>query len=158
MAGFTLTAESIAKLRKVIREEMGRLRNPDGGHRRAYWKRGGKAKCPDRNEIHHLTIFGSPTGGTFDIDLTVGGSQETLTFNWDDTASEVKTELETHTEIAVDDVTVTGGPFPDATMQIEFVANLAATAIALPTIDFVSLTGGSGVGVIGSRPSSGYPN
>ena len=42
MPGFTLTAESIAKLRALIREEHAKLRNPDGGHRRLYMKRGDK--------------------------------------------------------------------------------------------------------------------
>lgn len=104
--------------------------------------------CPSQNAIHDITLFGSPTGGTFDIDLTVNGSEETLTFNYDDTAAEVETELETHTEIASGDVDVTGGPFPNATIRIEFVSNLAETAIALPLADWGSITGGSGVGVI----------
>lgn len=157
MATYHLTEADRAKIRKWIREEASRVRNPDSGHRRAYWKRGGKAKCPDRNETHHLTIFGSPTGGTLTFTLTVNGSAEAMTVDWDATAAEVDTELETHTEIAVGDVSVTGGPLPNATIVIEFIVNLAATAIALPVMNWGSLTGGTGVAAIASRPQSGYP-
>lgn len=119
-------------------------------------ERGGP--CPDRNEIHQITILGKPTGGTLSITLTVNSVAETDTVDWDATASEVKTALETHAQIAVDDIEVTGGPFPNATMQIEFVENLAATAIALPILNWASLTGGTGVAAIPSRPQSGFPN
>jgi hypothetical protein len=92
------------------------------------------------------------------LNLTVNSTEETLTFNYDDTAAEVQTELETHSEIASGDVTVTGGDFPDATIQIEFVSNLAHTYVPLPTSDWNGLTGGSGVMVIASWAEIGYPD
>lgn len=104
-----------------------------------------------------ITILGSPTGGTFDLDLNVLGTTETLTFNWDDTATEVDTELDTHTNIADGDVEVTGGPFPDAAINIEFKGELARHRMPAPTIDFGSLTGGSGVGVLLGRYQPGHP-
>lgn len=106
---------------------------------------GGGVSCPPQNFILDIDISGTPTGGTFDVHLTVNAVTETLTFNYDDDKSAVKTEFETHSEIAVDDVTVTVGPFPGATMRIEFVANLANTDIPLPTSNRSGLIGGVGV-------------
>jgi hypothetical protein len=108
---------------------------------------GGGGSCPAQNAIHALHVFGGPTGGTFTLGLTVT-STDTITMNWDDTAAEVKTAFETHTDITTGDVTVTGGPFPDASVVIEFTGNLANTVIDPGHSDWQNLTGGSGVGVI----------
>ena len=145
--------EAVLQIEKVVREYLGRRRE----YRPQYKRSAAGTGCKAQNCKLQLAVLGGPTGGTFDIDLTVNDSEETLTFNYDDTAAEVKTELETHTEIAVDDVTVTGGPFPDATIEIEFVENLAKTNIAIPVADWASLTGGTGVGVIPSSTQLGYP-
>lgn len=115
--------------------------------------------CPDRNEIHHLTVLGGPTGGTFTAEYTIGGITEILTFAYDATATTVQEIFEEeHSGVQEGDVEVTGGPFPNATIQIEFKENLEATAIPLPLLDWDDLTGGAGVAVIGSRPQSGFPN
>lgn len=113
--------------------------------------------CKPRNEVWILTVLGTPTGGTFDVDLNVLGTTDTLTFNYDDTASEVKTELATHTNLTSSDIDTAGGPFPGSTIAIEFIGDLAKHSIPHPTIDFSSLTGGSGVGVLISRYRPGYP-
>lgn len=123
-----------------------------------HWAGPSAAECPDRNEIHHITIIGTPTGGTFDLNYNVNGAIETLTFNYDDTSAEVSTVLAGHSEITAADVNVSGDGFPSATMQIEFRGELEATAISLPTADWSALTGGSGVAIIASRPQSGHPN
>ena len=107
----------------------------------------GGGSCPAQNAIHALHVFGGPTGGTFTLSLTVS-STDTITMNWDDTAAEVKTAFETHTDITSGDVTVTGGPFPDTSMIIEFTGTLADTVIDPGHSDWQNLTGGSGVGVI----------
>jgi hypothetical protein len=117
----------------------------------------GGGGCKNRNEIWQITILGSPTGGTFDMDLNVLGTTETMQFNWDDTSTEVDTELDTHTNIANGDVTVTGGPFPNAIINIEFSGDLANHRMPPPIIDFGSLTGGSGVGVVLARYQPGHP-
>ena len=113
--------------------------------------------CKARNEIWRLTITGSPTGGTFDVDINVFGTTETMTFNFDDTLSEVQTELETHTNIASGDVSVSGGPFPDADMNIEFTGDLARYRMEAPLIDFSGLTGSAGMSVLLSRYQPGHP-
>jgi hypothetical protein len=113
--------------------------------------------CSPRNEKWAITIGGTPTGGTFDVDLNVLGTTDTLTFDFDMTAAEVETELETHTNIASGDVDVAGGPFPDADIVIEFIGDLAKHEIPRPLLDFAALTGGSGVSVQLSRWTPGYP-
>ena len=111
--------------------------------------------CSKQNAIVQINIFGTPTGGTFDLTWTIDGSLEILTFNWDDTAAEAKTELATHTKVLSTDLTVTAGPFPDATIEIEFIDTLANTNIRLPTVDITNLTGGTGVGVFVSLAQLG---
>lgn len=128
------------------------LRTPTAGSRRRRQTPvigGGGAGCDIQNAIIDIIVFGSPTGGTFDMEWTVNGVAETLTFNWNETVPNVATELATHTEIASADIAVSSlGTFPDATMRIEFQATLANMNIALPIADWTSLTGGTGVGVI----------
>lgn len=53
----------------------------------------------------------APSSGTWDIDLTVNGTTETLTFNWNTTAAQFETELATHSELTTADFTITGGTF-----------------------------------------------
>ena len=69
-------------------------------------------------------------------------SDETLEINYDDTAAEIETEFETHTLIASGDISVIGGPLPDAAVYVVFLAdgdlNRAQT---LPAPDSSSLTG-----------------
>lgn len=110
---------------------------PDGG--------GG---CDQQNAIIDVIILGSPTGGTFDMILTVNAVAETLTFNWDDSPTDVATELATHSELVSSDVSVSGFAFPTGTMRIEFIGTVANTNIALPVTDWSSLTGGTGIGII----------
>lgn len=135
------------KLGKVVRHVLGRL--PDTGRRtRRVYSGGGSGGCDTQNAIIDVIILGKPTGGTFDMSLTINAVTEVLTFNYDDTTSEVDTELATHSELVSSDVTVTGGPFPNATIRIEFEGTQANTNIALPTTDWSSLTGGTGTGII----------
>ena len=117
----------------------------------------GSGGCKARNEIWKLTIAGSPTGGTFDMDLNVLGTTDTLTFNYDDTSTEVATELATHTNLTSSDVSVTGGPFPDSDITIEFIGDLAKHRMGPPLLDFSAITGGSGVAVLLSRYQPGHP-
>jgi hypothetical protein len=150
---YTLGPDAVMQLKQVVRAEVQRLKTLDPG--RARWVKGGG--CKAQNCKLQLTILGSPTGGTFDWDLSINDSEETLTFAYDDTAAEVATELATHTKLTSDDVTVTGGPFPDSTIEIEFIDAVAKTDIAIPIGDWGSLTGGTGVAVLTSKTQLGYP-
>lgn len=110
---------------------------------------GGGGGCDTQNAIIDIIVFGSPTGGTFDLELTVNSTAETLTFDWNDTAPAVATVLATHTQLASSDVSVSSlGTFPDATIRIEFIGTQANTNIALPIADWSALTGGTGTGII----------
>jgi hypothetical protein len=106
------------------------------------------AVCDPQNEIQIINIFGSPTGGTFDLDVTVDGTTETMTFNYNDTAAACETELETHSKIASGDVDCTGGPLPNTAVQVEFQGARANVDIPIMMPDHGSLTGGSGVAVL----------
>jgi hypothetical protein len=107
---------------------------------------GGGSSCPSQNARFDITIFGQPTGGTFKLVLTVNASQENITIDYDDDAAAVEAAIEGHTEVSSGDVDVTLGPFPNATMRIEFEGNLANTDIVTPALDFALLTGGTGMG------------
>lgn len=107
----------------------------------------GGGGCDSQNCKIQVMILGMVTGGTFDMLLIVNAVAETLTFNWDDSITDVETELETHSEIASGDVIVTGFGFPNGTVEIEFDGALANTPIALPLTDWSLLTGGTGTGI-----------
>lgn len=112
--------------------------------------------CDSQNAKVQITVFGTPTGGAFDLTWNVDGTSGTPTFDFDYTATEVKTEMvATFSNISTAELTVTAGPFPDVTVELEFTGDLANTNIALPTADFSSLTGGAGVGVISSLSQLG---
>lgn len=154
MQRFNLGPEAVNQLRQLVSAEVKRLRvlNPGRGR----WVKGGGG-CRPQNCILQISVFGGPTGGTFDWNLTIDGTETALTFNYDDTAAEVATEIATHSKVTSDDITVTGGDFPDSTISVEFKGDLAKTDVAVPTADWSSLTGGSGVGVISSKTQVGHP-
>ena len=110
------------------------------------------SSCEAQNEIQIINIFGLPTGGTFDLVVTVDGTgtanSETMTFDFDFTSAEIETELETHADISSGDVDCTGGPLPNAAVKVEFIGDLANTDISIMMPDHTDLTGGSGVGVL----------
>lgn len=96
---------------------------------------GGSSTCP---EVHRFWTNG-PTAGTFDVDYTYNGVTETLTFNYNTTATQFETELLTHSEFTSADVlTVDGGPFPNIAIYVTFNG-----VVAFPTIDDASLTNGT---------------
>jgi hypothetical protein len=155
MSGVIPSDDAFRRIQRTVRHfEKTYINTPKRGEKVV---RAGRGGCKSRNEIWQITITGSPTGGTFDLDINILGVTETLTFNFDDTNTEVDTELETHANIADGDVTVTGGPFPDAVITIEFTGDLEKYRMPAPEIDFGSLTGGSGVGVVLARYQPGHP-
>lgn len=115
-----------------------------------------KADCGKQNEIQIINIFGQPTGGMFGIDLTLNDVEENIEIDWDAADTDIKAALEGHSEAAVDDFLVSGGPLPGSAVRVEFVENFASTDMdpMLPT-DVGNLTGGTGVGVLISRHQSG---
>jgi len=102
--------------------------------------------CASQNAILQIHNIGPAGGGTFSMDLNVLGVTDTLTFNYDSTAAQTKAEVETHTQVALDDVLVSGD-MPFVSVEIEFQNNLADTHIAVPTnVDITNLVDGPGTG------------
>lgn len=116
---------------------------------------GGGGSCTPQNAVLQVTVLGSPTGGTFDIILTVNAVTETLTFNWNDDLASAVAVIESHSQVGNGDITGSGGVFPNATTEFEFGGTVANTPIAVPLADWNALTGGSGVGVINSLAQLG---
>lgn len=126
-----------------------------GRRRRPVVGDGGGSGCDSQNCKIQWTIIGNAVSGSFTSRLTVNAVAETITFAYNADAAAVKTALALHSELASTDLTVTGGPFPFATIEAEFVATQANTQIALPTSAWGSMPG-SGVAVITSYSQMGH--
>ena len=92
------------------------------------------------NEIQRLTVTGTPTGGT--LKITWGG-QETGTIVYNATATIVLTALEALSNIGIGDVSVSGGPWPSAPIDVKFIGANANTDVGAITLTTNSLTGGT---------------
>lgn len=98
---------------------------------------GGECTC---KEIWRFTPL-APSAGTWDADITVNSSTETLTFNWNTTAAQMETELLTHTELTSGDVSCEGGPFPTVAIYAIWAITDSDVQTGYPVIDESSLTG-----------------
>lgn len=149
--------------KQVIRQLQGQVNDLQRGNksrgaqlvRSASIPAGGEG-CETQNTILDITLFGNPTGGTFDIPLEINGVQELMTLNWDDTSTDVATELATHSELASSDLDVTGGPFPTVTMRVEFIGDQEGINIIPPIADWTDLTGGTGKAIIIAQVQRGH--
>lgn len=113
--------------------------------------------CDTQNTIWDINLLGAPTGGTFFLVVTVNSVTTNVTFNWNDSAATFKSTLAAgHSEIASADLDVTNGPFPNATMRVEFIGTLASTLILAPPSNYGSITGGSGRGIICQLAQRGH--
>lgn len=96
------------------------------------------AGSASQNEIQTVTLYGSPTGGTFTLKL---GAQTTAAIAYNADAATVKAALELLS--AIDSVTVTGGALPGTAIAIEFGGTQATTNVSGLILDPSNLTGGS---------------
>lgn len=87
------------------------------------------------------TISHDGTGGTFGLTFEAQSTPNNA-IPWNGTAAQVKTALEALSNIAVDDIIVTGGPLP-ATITVEFVRNLGESNRTQMTSDDTNLTPGA---------------
>ena len=85
------------------------------------------------NEVQRLqlTYVTAPTSG--DIDLVFDGQQTTLAVPYNATATDVLTSLEGLSNIAIGDVSVSGGPWPGAPIDVTFIGTYASTDVSLMT-------------------------
>lgn len=147
------------RVREATRRVLGSPRTGSQRRRQVPIVGGG---CKGRNEVWKFKVTGTPTSGSFNVDVTVGGTQETLTFNYNWTAAQVKTELATHTNLASTDLDTAGGPFPGAEITVEFIGDFAKkqmfdSASNAPVIDDSGLTGGTSPAAFLLPYQPGYP-
>ena len=103
------------------------------------------------SEVQTVTVTGTPTGGTYTLTWT---GQTTAAIPYNATAAQVQTALEDLSNIAVGDVTVTGGPHPGTAMSVAFAgANLGEDVAAMTATG--SLTGGSTPAVVIATTTAG---
>lgn len=106
-----------------------------------------------QSEIQVLTIYGSPTGGTFNLRLPIGpdfnnsGSPSALAASlpYNIARDQLQLALEGLPVVAKGNVVVSGGPFPDLPMQVRFTGALADTNLPALYLDTSNLTGGVSV-------------
>lgn len=100
-------------------------------------------------EVQTVTITGGPTGGSFT--LTFDG-QTTAAIPYNAAAADVRTALEALSNLAVGDVTTSGGPLPGTAVTVTFAAGLGDVPQMTATS---SLTGGTTPAVTVSTTTSG---
>lgn len=93
-----------------------------------------------QNEIQTIDLLGSPSGGTFSIDL---GGQSTSAIAYNATSATVESAIEALPAVGSGNVSCSGGPLPGTAITVEFVSGLAETNIVEMDIDPSNLTGGS---------------
>lgn len=103
------------------------------------WEKVSGGGCACREVWVFLPI--DPTAGTWDIDLTVNGSTETLTFDYNTSLSAFETKLATHTELTVASFVASGGPFPNVAIYVDWQSPDADITNNFPTVDVSLLTG-----------------
>jgi hypothetical protein len=131
---------------------------------------GGGNRCRAQNERQQIIILGRPNGGSIDVQIRNASNAElcSATIPFDAVASAVAELLR---QARVDVLTaanpdfdgdtyesgfrVTGGPLPDAAIEIEFVSEFAQRPMGVVVVDWTLLTGGVGVGVIVTRSAEG---
>ena len=117
----------------------------------------GGVACEEQNCILQIHLIGPPTGGTWTLNLSVNQILQALTINYNDNAAAVQTAIEGHTQLSPGDVSCSGGPLPDSTIDVEFIGNFAKTDIQVPGATWTGLTG-TGVAVINSKTQLGFPD
>lgn len=140
-------------MRMLLAFERGAFGSAFRRHRTPIMSDGG---CDPQNAKVDVSLLGKPTVGTFILAVTINAVTEPLTFNVDDDATAAKATMATHSEIESTDLTVTGGPWPNATMRFEFIDTLARKDIAIPTADWDDLLGGLGTAVVCALAQKGH--
>lgn len=118
---------------------------------------GFKAEGPGGvNEKETLTMGGSPTGGTFTLTYS---AQTTATIPWNATAFQVQQALINLSNIGINEVRCSGGPFPATPIVVDFDGTLGGTLSGAPmTATSAGLTGGTSPAVTVARTVTGLTN
>jgi len=140
MAGYIFTHDEAKRVANAVKANEGRPHTRLPPRPRPYRGTGGGGGACECPEVHEFYTNTTTTAGTFTANYDVNGTAEDVTWDWDATASEVQTAFEGHSEIASGEVAVSGGPWPDVALYVEFtIAGL--TNVNFPTVDNTSLTG-----------------
>lgn len=91
------------------------------------------------NAVQSIAVTGTPTGGSFT--LTYSGQTATIPYNA--TAAQVATLLNALSSVGANGCTTTGGPLPGTPVVATFTGLLGLQVLALPTINYAGLTGGT---------------
>lgn len=138
-------AKRVARATRIVEGAPGTfLRVPERIPRTA--PGGGDCTCVT---VHEIKFEGSVTGGSVTMAVGIdpdgmGADVENIVIAYDDTAAEVQTAYEGHSNIAGSgaDITVQGGQLPDAAVYIVFLSTGALNRNQpLPTVNTNSLTG-----------------
>lgn len=108
------------------------------------------------DEKETLTMTGTPTGGTFTLTYS---AQTTAAIPYNATAAQVQTALINLSNIGVNEVRCTGGPFPATAIVVNFQGLLSGTLASAPlTMSAAGLTGGTSptIGIV--RTTTGLSN
>lgn len=97
---------------------------------------GGETTC---KEIHQLYVTGDPGGGYAEIQYSIPDQDgdlvtETITLDWNATATNFRVALEGHSEIAPQDIECYGGPWPFIALEVEFQGRLSGIVIPEPIL------------------------
>ncbi len=97
------------------------------------------------DEVQRISITGTPTGGTFALQVTVDGKTETTAdLDYNSTAAQILTALRALTNVTdPDDVATSGGALPGSAVDVTFQNNLGSRNISTMAIYRSALTGGS---------------
>ena len=113
--------------------------------------------CDTQNAIIDISVLGRPSSGSFTLLWTINGTPGTITHNWNANSSAFATSLAGHSVVSsTSNITVTGGPFPNVTMRVEFKGTLANADISLPVADWTNLLGGVGIAVVCAMAQKGH--
>lgn len=78
--------------------------------------------------VHEFYIDGNPTSGSQIWSYTIDEDTQDVDFAYDDTATDVKNEfLGAFSGLDTDDLTVTGGPFPNVAIYVQFKGGIDVT-------------------------------
>jgi len=142
MAGYIFSNSEAERVADTVRSNEGEVqrRLPPRPKKYVTVGGGGGGDCAC-SEVDEFYFYGSPSSGDADVVYDINGNPETLTFAYNSTAVQFKTELITHTEVTTDDCDVIGGPFPLVAISVIWKGDLANTSIQFPSIDGSNLTG-----------------
>lgn len=118
MAGYALGREALNQIRRLIREEQAKYRNPEPT--RARWH-AGTSSCPYVWEFDIFPGSAMPTSGTAIFNVTIDADSQDVTVTYNMTAAQMSTELLSEfSGLSAADIECTGGPLPTIPIDVEW--------------------------------------